>query len=804
MWPSPVNMHGERMPLPNKLVAVAIDKDKGSQIALKWTVDHLLAKGQTVLLIHVKLKQSANASGQSSTCLDLDYPMEYLLSSTDTESNQLSDEGGSGNIEMDTQTRDLFLPFRVFCTRKDIQCYDVVLDDTDVAKAVVEYVNRTGVEILVVGATTKGGLLRFKAKDIPGGMLKAAPDFCTVHIISKSGKISSTRSASRPAPFVHPLRHQLMQTASTKFSFESSTPSSATSRNSFPGAPKPVFDPPPSTIQSDTMSIKSPFTHRKGPNGKPYELSLPDTDISYVSSGRPSVDNIYASLSDSYESGAPTPPRLSGFSDFDTQSFDSTQFGRRSVDTLTPPELSIASMEGDRTSFSQGPGDDLEAEMRRLKQELSKTMEMYSTACKEALTAKQKAMELQRWKMEEKRRLEEARLAEEAALAIAEREKARSRAAIEHAEASQRLAELEAQKRISAEMKALKEAEEKNKILNKLSNSDSRYRKYTIEEIESATDYFAQSRKIGEGGYGPVYKCYLDHTPVAVKVLRPDATHGRQQFQQEIEVLSCIRHPNMVLLLGACPEYGCLVYEYMSNGSLDDRLFHRGKTPPLSWQQRFRIAAEIATGLLFLHQSKPEPLVHRDLKPGNILLDRNFVSKISDVGLARLVPPSVADTVTQYRMTSTAGTFCYIDPEYQQTGMLGVKSDVYSLGIIFLQILTARSPMGLTHYVERAIEKGTFHEMLDPAIRDWPLDEAMCLANLSLKCSELRRKDRPDLGKVVLPELERLRTLAEENTCPSPMYNLNISPNHSQVSLSRDNLSYPNTMPSSYESSKSQ
>lgn len=241
----------------------------------------------------------------------------------------------------------------------------------------------------------------------------------------------------------------------------------------------------------------------------------------------------------------------------------------------------------------------------------------------------------------------------------------------------------------------------------------------------------------------------------------------------------------MVLLLGACPEYGCLVYEFMSNGSLDDRLFHRGKTPPLSWQQRFRIASEIATGLLFLHQSKPEPLVHRDLKPGNILLDRNFVSKISDVGLARLVPPSVADSVTQYRMTSTAGTFCYIDPEYQQTGMLGVKSDVYSLGIIFLQILTARSPMGLTHYVERAIEKGTFNEMLDPAIHDWPYDEALRLANLSLQCSELRRKDRPDLGKVVLPELERLRTLAEENTCPSLMYNQNISPNHSQVSLSR-------------------
>lgn len=253
----------------------------------------------------------------------------------------------------------------------------------------------------------------------------------------------------------------------------------------------------------------------------------------------------------------------------------------------------------------------------------------------------------------------------------------------------------------------------------------------------------------------------------------------------QVEVLCSIRHPNMVLLLGACPEYGCLVYEFMANGSLEDRLFCRGNTPPLSWQHRFRIAAEIGTGLLFLHQTKPEPLVHRDLKPGNILLDRNLVSKIADVGLARLVPPSVADTVTQYRMTSTAGTFCYIDPEYQQTGMLGVKSDVYSLGIMFLQILTARPPMGLSHHVGRAIEKGAFAQMLDPAVKDWPVQEALSFAKLALECAELRRRDRPDLGKVVLPELNRLRALAEGSTYQnyisagsSPTYS------HSQVSVS--------------------
>jgi len=228
-------------------------------------------------------------------------------------------------------------------------------------------------------------------------------------------------------------------------------------------------------------------------------------------------------------------------------------------------------------------------------------------------------------------------------------------------------------------------------------------------------------------------------------------------------VLSCIRHPNMVLLLGACPEYGCLVYEYMHNGSLEDRLFCRGGTPPLCWQHRFRIAAEIATALLFLHQTKPEPLVHRDLKPANILLDRNLVSKISDVGLARLVPPNIADDVTQYRMTSAAGTFCYIDPEYQQTGMLGVKSDVYSLGVMLLQIITSKPPMGLAHHVERAIERGTFTDMLDPNVPDWPVEEALSFAKMALRCAELRKKDRPDLGAVVLPELCRLRNLAEES-----------------------------------------
>ncbi|CAA2980418.1 U-box domain-containing 52-like isoform X2 [Olea europaea subsp. europaea] len=772
----PMGNPGERMTQMPRLVAVAIDRDKGSQIALKWTVDNLLGKGHTVVLVHVRVKQTSLSTLPSTSIPRPNYIM-------------ISDSGqnGSTNADSDAQLKELFLPFRVFCARKDIQCCDVVLDDADVARALSEFVKQSAIDVLVLGAAAKGSIFRFKAKDIPGTVLKGVPDYCTVYVIHK-GKISSTRAASRLAPSIlTPLRNQIMlQACSKSIASEASLPSSYNSRSSISGSSRRGSEPSPHSTQNEANFIKSPFTHRKAPNGKPYELSAPDTDISFVSSGRQSVD-MFQSFADSLDNSL-TPPRLSGFSDIDNQGLDSWQLGSKSVGTVTPPEFSSATPENDK--FAAQAMEEVEAEMRRLKLELKQTMDMYSTACKEALSAKEKAKELQRWKIEEQRRIEEAMLAEEAAVALAEKETAKSRAALEHAEASQRIAELESKKRINTEMKVLKESEEKGKALISMGQSNVRYRRYSIEEIETATEYFSKSRKIGEGGYGPVYKCHLDHTPVAVKVLRPDATHGRSQFQQEVEILSCIRHPHMVLLLGACPEYGCLVYEYMSHGSLEDRLFQRENTPPLSWQQRFRIAAEIGTGLLFLHQTKPEPLVHRDLKPANILLDRNYVSKISDVGLARLVPPSVSDSVTQYRMTSTAGTFCYIDPEYQQTGMLGVKSDIYSLGIIFLQLLTGKPPMGLTHHVERAIEKGTFRDMLDLAIPDWPFEEALSFAKLALRCSQLRRKDRPDLFKVVLPELNKLRELAEDSESNLIPFSAAPLASHSQVSVSKD-FSYP-------------
>ncbi|KAK4762039.1 hypothetical protein SAY87_029923 [Trapa incisa] len=734
-------------------VAVAIDKDKGSQYALKWAVDNLLSRGQKLTLLHVKTKSSPSPSMQN---MDMN-----------------EDASRAYKQQLENQAKELFLPFRCFCTRKEIQCNEVIIEETDVARAIIDYVNTNVITAIVLGAPTKSGIFRFKTTDVPGSVCKGAPDFSSVYIISK-GKISNVKSASSAPPRKPQPLNPSVQNIPT---------AAPVGHLQYPNEARPAPSQIPRGVDrspygqqnmGDDFDIKSPFTR---PANRSYERPSIESDISFVgSSGRPSTERNFHYMLE----GGMEPGRLSNSSDLSYGGMSSfSSGGKQSFDISSQPLDFFSSPShdeaGGRLSISSRNMEDVDAEMRRLRLELKQTIDMYSTACKEALTAKETAMELHRWKMQEEQRLEEARMAEEAALELAEREKAKCKAALEAAEAAQKIAEREAQKRITAERKALKEAEERKKMMSSFGQVDRRYRKYTIEEIEAATENFSAARKIGEGGYGPVYKCCLDHTPVAIKVLRPDAAQGLSQFQQEIEVLSCIRHPNMVLLLGACPEYGCLVYEHMANGSLEDRLCRKDDSPVLPWQMRFRIAAEIGTALLFLHQTKPEPLVHRDLKPGNILLDRNYVSKISDVGLARLVPPSVANSVTHYRMTSTAGTFCYIDPEYQQTGMLGIKSDIYSLGVMLLQIITAKPPMGLTHLVERAIERGTFAEILDSAVTDWPVEEALGYAKLALKCAELRRKDRPDLGQVVLPELNRLRELAERSMGGIPPFSIGSS-----------------------------
>lgn len=310
---------------------------------------------------------------------------------------------------------------------------------------------------------------------------------------------------------------------------------------------------------------------------------------------------------------------------------------------------------------------------------------------------------------------------------------------------------------LSEELLGCSYPENQKRTLEKApSINENQYNAYTWEEIESATSSFSQELKLGAGANGTVYKGTFTQTIAAVKILNSNEEYGTKQLKQELEILGKLHHPHLLTLLGACMSRGCLVYEYMKNGSLDDCLHCKHNAPSLPWLHRFRIAREVASALLFLHHAKPVPIVHRDLKPANILLDENFVSKIGDVGLSTILPSTSFSTSTLCKSTAPVGTFFYIDPEYQRTGLLSPKSDTYAFGVVILQLLTAKFPMGLAHTVETAMEDGNLMEILDPKAGNWPEGPAHELARLGLSCSELRRKDRPDLKDHVLPVLDRL------------------------------------------------
>uniref|UniRef100_A0A2P2LNW3 RING-type E3 ubiquitin transferase n=1 Tax=Rhizophora mucronata TaxID=61149 RepID=A0A2P2LNW3_RHIMU len=398
---------------------------------------------------------------------------------------------------------------------------------------------------------------------------------------------------------------------------------------------------------------------------------------------------------------------------------------------------------------------------------------------------------LNKRRLEEATKLKEISYREELAREVASQEKERCEAVVREADYIKKCTEREASQRLGAEIKAMRDAKEKEKLENALAGPVHWYQKFTWEEIVSATSSFSENLKIGMGAHGTVYKCSLHHTTGAVKVLHSKENQNTKQFLQELEILSKVHHPHLLILLGACPDHGCLVYEYMENGSLEERLLRPNKTPPIPWFDRFRIAWEVASALVFLHNFKPKPVIHRDLKPANILLDGNLVSKIGDVGLSTILQSDASSVSTMYKDTGPVGTLSYIDPEYQRTGLISAKSDVYAFGIVVLQLLTAKPALALAHTVETAINKGCWLEILDPAAGSWPLEETEELAKLGLSCAEMRRKDRPDLKDQVLPALERLKGVADRarNNTISNIWS--SPPNHFICPIMKDVMNDP-------------
>ncbi|KAL8237228.1 hypothetical protein R6Q59_018309 [Mikania micrantha] len=291
---------------------------------------------------------------------------------------------------------------------------------------------------------------------------------------------------------------------------------------------------------------------------------------------------------------------------------------------------------------------------------------------------------------------------------------------------------------------------------------------FTAQELEKATNNYAEDRILGRGGYGIVYKGILTNQQVVAikKSLVMDETQI-EQFINEVIILTKVNHRNVVKLLGCCfeTEVPLLVYEFVSNGTLYNHIHGKGTMTWLSWENRLRVAAEAAGALSYLHSATSTPVIHRDVKSANILLDDNYTTKIADFGASRLV------SLDQMQVsTLVLGTRGYLDPEYFQTSLLTEKSDVYSFGVVLAELLTGQNSFSmerseeernLATYFIMSLKENRLFQILEPrVVREGTIEQLQQIGELVKRCLNLTGDERPTMREVAI-ELEGLRKFTQ-------------------------------------------
>ncbi|KAL5564418.1 hypothetical protein UlMin_028362 [Ulmus minor] len=294
--------------------------------------------------------------------------------------------------------------------------------------------------------------------------------------------------------------------------------------------------------------------------------------------------------------------------------------------------------------------------------------------------------------------------------------------------------------------------------IDEVLSSNQNVRLFTHKQLQIATENFSQANKIGQGGFGSVYKgVFKDGTVAAVKVLSADSRQGVREFLTEIDVIAKAEHDNLVKLYGCCVEGNerILVYGYLENNSLAQTLLGSSHSSiQFDWQTRRKICIGVAQGLAFLHEEVRPHIIHRDIKASNILLDKDLSPKISDFGLAKLIPPNLTHVSTR-----VAGTAGYLAPEYAIRGQVTRKADIYSFGVLLVEIVSGRCntnkrlPAKEQYLLERAwdlYERGQLWELVDTSLTgDVNIDEASKFLKIALLCTQDMPKLRPMMSTIV-------------------------------------------------------
>ncbi|XP_058769616.1 cysteine-rich receptor-like protein kinase 44 [Vicia villosa] len=281
---------------------------------------------------------------------------------------------------------------------------------------------------------------------------------------------------------------------------------------------------------------------------------------------------------------------------------------------------------------------------------------------------------------------------------------------------------------------------------------------FNFDTIQVATNNFSEANKLGHGGFGIVYQGTLSTEQViAVKRLSKGSGQGDSEFQNEVQLLAKLQHRNLVRLLGFClkGKERLLIYEFVPNKSLDYFLFDPLKRAQLDWERRYKIIEGIVKGLLYLHEDSRLRIIHRDLKASNILLDNNMNPKISDFGMARLL---LVDQ-TQVNTDKIVGTYGYMAPEYAMFGQFSIKSDVFSFGVLILEIISGLKVCGILHeqsmedllsFVWRNWREGTITNIIDPSLNNSSQNEIMRCIHIGLLCVQEKVVERPTMATIAL------------------------------------------------------